>query len=151
MEWIGLYTDYATFRLGLSPRRSAWMCTWVGSLAASGKVTQKVFEQGLGRLGFSASALLWERPFLGPLYSWNAAVRGKRGTFKIPAMLRAILLFLTNRIKAGGDLHTPPPLGRPDGEHLLFLRMLRLQNIRLGLEAIDKTARGRLLSGFLKK
>ena len=120
VEWIGLYTDYTTFRLGLSPRRSAWLCDWVKNLAVSGKVTQKIFEQGLGRLGFSASALLWERPFLGPLYSWNAAVRGKRGVLRIPAMLRAILLFLAERIKEGGDLHSPPPIGVAAEEHLLF-------------------------------
>ena len=148
VEWIGLYTDYATFRLGLSPRRSAWMCNWVGSLAASGKVTQKVFEQGLGRVGFSASALLWERPFLGPLYSWNAAVRGKRGTLKIPAMLRAILLFLADRIKAGGDLHTPPPLGGPDGEHLLFFTDAKATEHSAWIGGYRQDSQGKIVEWF---
>lgn len=148
VEWIGLYTDYATFRLGLSPRRSAWMSDWAGSLAASGKVTQKVFEQGLGRLGFSASALLWERPFLGPLYSWNAAVRGKRGTLKIPAMLRAILLFLADRIKAGGDLHTPPPLGKPEGEHLLFFTDAKATEHSAWIGGYRQDSQGKIVEWF---
>ena len=29
-------------------------------------------------------ALVWKRPFLGPLYTWSAAVRGKKGNLKDP-------------------------------------------------------------------
>ena len=77
MEWIGLYADYTS--LGLSPKRASWLSEWVLKLAVSGKITAKEMEQGLGGLGFAANALTWERPFLGPLYSWTAAIRGKRG------------------------------------------------------------------------
>ena len=93
VEWIGLYTDYPTFRIGLSPSRATWMRNWVLEMANSGVTTSKNFEQGLGRLGFASLALIWERPFLGPLYSWSAAVRNKPGRLRIPAMIRAILLF----------------------------------------------------------
>ena len=67
VEWIGLYTDYSTYRLGHSPQRAEWMKCWVLDLAKSGLTTSKNFEQGC--LGFSALVLVWERPFLGPLYS----------------------------------------------------------------------------------
>ena len=70
------------------------MADWVGGLAEKGVVTAKQFEQGLGRLGFAAMALVWERPFLGPLYAWSSAVQSKKGNLRIPAMLRTILLYL---------------------------------------------------------
>ena len=122
MEWIGLFTDYPTYRLGLSPKRAAWMREWVQDLATSGVTSSKHFEQGLGRLGFSALALVWERPFLGPLYSWSAAIRGKTGKLRIPAMLRAILRFLAARFEEGGELQEAPPLhgGAAGTEELLF-------------------------------
>ena len=65
-------------------------------------------EQGLGRLGFAANALTWERPFLGPLYSWTSAVRNKEGLLKIPVMLRTLLYFLHKRLSTGHSLQEPP-------------------------------------------
>ena len=76
MEWIGLFSDCPTYRLGLSPKRASWMKEWVLELAARETTTSKHFEEGLGRFGFSALALVWERQFLGPLYNWSAAIRG---------------------------------------------------------------------------
>ena len=122
VEWIGLFTDYTSYKIGLSPKRAEWMQSWVMKLASEGYTTPKAFEQGLGRLGFSALALLWEKPFLGPLYSWSAAIRNKRGTMRLPAMLRAILLFLGERFKEGGQLQEAPPLkqGTEEVDDLLF-------------------------------
>ena len=77
-------------------------------LAVSGKITAKEMEQGLGRLGFAANALTWERPFLGPLYSWTAAIRGKRGVLRIPVMLRTLLYYLHKRLSMGHSLQEPP-------------------------------------------
>ena len=120
VEWIGLYTDYATYKLGLSPKRAQWMHDWVLGLATSGVTTARNFEQGLGRLGFASLALTWERPFLGPLYNWSAAVRNKTGSLRIPAMLRTILRFLARRFATGGDLQSPPPLERSLRNDLVF-------------------------------
>ena len=109
-------------------------------------------EQGLGRLCFAANALLWERPFLGPLFSWTAAIRNKRGTLKLPAMLRLWTKDLgvastgTCWIRAGTDnqgntyavnklMSTKFPLT------LLVLELsetLRLRNCELGLEWIPR-------------
>jgi hypothetical protein len=122
VAWIGLFTDYPTYRIGLSPSRAEWMRNWVLEMASSGVTTSKNFEQGLGRLGFAALALGWERPFLGPLYSWAAAVRNKPGRLRIPAMIRAILFFLGSRVEEGGQLQEPPPLTdrNNEGQQLLF-------------------------------
>eukprot|EP00435_Cladocopium_sp_Y103_P005087 s4203_g1.t1 len=120
VEWIGLYTDYTTMRLGLSPTRAEWMERWTRRLADSGKTTATEMEQGLGRLGFAANALTWERPFLGPLYAWTAAVRTKKGIILIPAMLRTILWFLAERTKQGGSLQEPAPLRRDEKADVTF-------------------------------
>ena len=109
VEWIGLYADYTAMKLGLSPKRAAWMSNWARSVSLKGFITAKEMEQGLGRLGFSANALTWERPFLGPLYSWTAAIRQKRGCLRIPVMLRTLLFFLHERLENGGSLQDPPP------------------------------------------
>ena len=56
VEWIGLYTDYAAYKLGLSPKPAQWMrgdCAFL-ELARSGVTSAKSFEQGLGCLGFAA-------------------------------------------------------------------------------------------------
>jgi hypothetical protein len=97
------------------------MTDWVRGLAEKGFPTAKQFEQGLGRLGFAALALVvWERSFLGPLYAWSSAVQSKKGNLRIPAMLRTILLYLAQRFKTGGDLQEPPFLEVPEVEELLF-------------------------------
>ena len=108
MEWIGRYADYASTKLGLSPKRAGWLSEWVLKLSVSGKITAKEMEQGLGRLGLAANVLTWERPFLGPLYSWTAAIRGKRGVLRIPVMLRTLLYFLHKRLSMGHSLQEPP-------------------------------------------
>ena len=50
----------------------------------------KEMAQGLGRLGFAATALDWERPFLGPLHAWSSAVAGKPGKLTLPTMLESL-------------------------------------------------------------
>ena len=112
VEWIGLFTDYTTYKIGLSPKRAEWMHDWVMKLAQEGNVAPKFLEQGLGRLGFAALALHWEKPFLGPIYSWSAAIRSKKGQMRLPAMLRAILLFRAKRFREGGQMQEAPPLGK---------------------------------------
>jgi hypothetical protein len=127
VEWIGLFTDYTTMRLGLSEGRAAWMENWTRKMAQAGRTTAKEMEQGLGRLGFAANALTWERPFLGPLYAWSAAVRTKKGLLKIPAMLRTIFGFLQKELEMGAAYRSLLP-SEPRMRRIWFsLQMQRLQ------------------------
>ena len=96
------------------------MSNWAKSVSLKGSITAKEMEQGLGRLGFSANALTRERPFLGPLYSWTAAIRNKKGCLRIPVMLRTLLIFLRERLESGGSLQDPPPQQVADNYHLTF-------------------------------
>ena len=150
VEWIGLFTDYTSYKIGLSPKRAEWMQSWVMKLASEGCTTPKVFEQGLGRLGFSALALLWEKPFLGPLYSWSAAIRNKKGTMRLPAMLRAILLFLGERFKEGGQLQEAPPLkrGTEEVDDLLFFTDARATESGAWIGGFLQSQEGKVLAWF---
>ena len=76
---------------GPVPSRSAWVQTWTLGVAE-------------GETGLQC-----ERPFLGLLYTWSAAVRGKKGLMRVPTMLRAILRFVGERVGQGGDFHGPRP------------------------------------------
>ena len=116
VQCVGYETAYASFKLGISERRASWLSEWTGRIAAGGKVTWDDFACGLGRLGFGANALSWERPFLGPLYGWSAATRGRRGLLQIPVMLRTILRWLSQRFRTGDRLPAPPTLPLASGE-----------------------------------
>ena len=108
-------TEYASYRLGLTERRSKWLIDWLRDKVEAGHVSATEMAQGLGRLGFAAISLDWERPFLGPLYAWSSAIQGKPGLMKIPAMLRVLFLWLADRFEKGDRLQRPqrPPIGEP--------------------------------------
>ena len=88
-----------------------------------GTVTWDDFACGLGRLGFGANALSWEGPFLGPLYSWSSATRGRKGGLRLPVMLRSILGWMSIRFRSGDRLQAPMPLApaRREAHAVLFL------------------------------
>ena len=110
VEWLGMETNYPHHQLGLSKKRADWLVEWLEDKAVRGRVSAKEFSQGLGRLGFAAIALDWERPFLGPLHAWASAVQAKVGVLTIPTMLRVLCRWLAGRLAEGGRLQTPAPL-----------------------------------------
>ena len=67
-------TEYNSCTRG-SQRKADWLVNWLREVGIAGSVVARDMSQGLGRLGFAAIALDWERPFLGPLCS---AIRGRR-------------------------------------------------------------------------
>ena len=91
-------TNYPHHQLGLSKKRADWLVEWLQDKAVKGRVSAKEFSQGLGRLGFAAIALDWERPFLGPLHAWASAVQAKVGVLTIPTMLRVLCRWLAGRL-----------------------------------------------------
>ena len=109
VEWLGMETEYPSYKLGLS-KRATWLVEWLRGLAVSGKAEARSFAQGLGRLGFASIALDWERPFLGPLHAWSSAVQGKSGPLTLPTMIRVLCGWLAERLENGGRLQKPEPL-----------------------------------------
>ena len=85
------------------------MVAWLKDLSEKGKIGAKEMAQGLGRLGFAAIALDWERPFLGPLHAWSSAVavQGKVGLMTVPTMVRVLAAWLAGRLAGGDRLQRP--------------------------------------------
>ena len=103
-EWIGLMTNYGDYSFGLSPRRAGWLADWIDKLTKEKVVSPREFIAGLGRLGFAATALQWEKPFLGPLYTWASAVLGQRGKVILPWAVMLILNWIGGRLRTGGGM-----------------------------------------------
>ena len=57
----------------------------------------RLFAAGLGRLGFAATGLPWEKPFLGPVYVWSAAIRQQSGKVYVPWAILIILDWIASR------------------------------------------------------
>ena len=87
-------------------------------VSASGRTTWSDFSCALGRLGFGANALSWERPFLGPMYSLT-----------VPVMIRVILRWLAERFQEGGRLQEPMTLtGTPGKVEITFFSDAKAEN-----------------------
>ena len=92
---------------------------WLLGVVKGGSVTARDMSQGLGKLGFAATALDWERPCLGPLYAWSPAIQGKTGPLKLPVMLKLLLSWLADRLE-GGDRLQKPDVGVQGAIPLIF-------------------------------
>ena len=103
-EWIGLTTDYSRYAFGLSEKRADWLVNWIGDLLEKKEVDTREFAAVVGRLSFSSTALPWEKPFLGPLYTWSAAVREQKGRVTVPWAILIILDWVAEKLRSGGRL-----------------------------------------------
>ena len=115
-EWIGLMTNYGSYSFGLSERRAAWLSNWIEVLTQEKMVWPREFAAGLGRMGFAATALPWERPFLGPLYSWSSAVISQRGKVVLPWSVLMIMDWISRRLKDGGRMQEVKVEKKVEGE-----------------------------------
>ena len=79
VEWLGMETEYPSHKLGLSAKRASWLVNWLRKICATRSISSRNLAEGLGRRGFAALALKWEKPFLGPLYCWSSAILSYTG------------------------------------------------------------------------
>ena len=93
---------------GVSDGRTRWASEWCRRLAQQRSVPSGEFREGLGRLGFAATLLTYTRPFLGPLYSWVAAIPPGCSS-EIPPMIMWILTWLAEAFERKIRFH----FGRP--------------------------------------
>ena len=117
-DWVGINTDYRQFAMGLSEKRSQWLCEWMRSVEQRKEVTDLEFAAGLGRLGFASLALPWERPLLGPLYTWSAAVWGTKGLLRVPWVVLLILRWITRKLEQGRRLEKVTERAQDQGSAL---------------------------------
>ena len=104
VEWLGMETEYNSYRLGLTKKRADWLVNWLREVVTTGSVMARDMSQRLGRLGFAAIALDWERPFLGPLYAFRETGEGGSDA---TVMLRVLMSWLANRLEGGERLQRP--------------------------------------------
>ncbi len=112
IDWVGYSFDLAQYTLGLSESRAAWAVAWCTKQADNGGGTLGELREGVGRLGFAAGALLFDAPFLSPLYAYLGVCR-TTGYRKYPVFVRITLRFLADRIARRRSYNcatTPSPL-----------------------------------------
>ncbi|CAE8737766.1 unnamed protein product [Polarella glacialis] len=100
LDWVGYWLDYTNFRLGLSERRTLWLCEWLRSATGNNTVLVRRFAEGLGRLGFAAQTLVWMKPFMAPLYSWAAAVPDG-AALRPPLLVQLAVAFILDGLSDG--------------------------------------------------
>lgn len=103
-EWVGITTDYKKLSMGLSEKRASWLCDWMKSVEKRKEVTDLEFAAGLGRLSFASLALPWERPLLGPLFSWSSAVWGTKGLLRVPWVILVVMRWIVKKMEQGQRL-----------------------------------------------
>ena len=81
------------FRVGISEKRRAWVVDSI-TKGCNGEEVIADFDSGLGRLSFVCGAVLFDRPFLAPLYSWAATTRRHHGGKANPKTLPPYVLFI---------------------------------------------------------
>jgi hypothetical protein len=107
-QWIGYWNDLDHYRLGISERRQSWLVGWITAVLEE-RDTVADFDSALGRLSFVCGAILYDRPFLAPLFSLAAITRKKTGgkvdLRRLPPYVKFILLHLGERLKNRPSIH----------------------------------------------
>ena len=96
--WIGYELSLKEWSLGVSERRARWLEEWIARVLADGRIQMRELREALGRLSFVYGALTWDKPFLGPLYTY-LAVWGPGACVEIPLYVRMILEWLRRKIR----------------------------------------------------
>ena len=77
-QWVGYWLQLNSYKIGISSRRRGWVVKWIDDVL-NGEPVEADFDSGLGRLSFVCGAIVYDRPFLAPLYSFAAKVRARTG------------------------------------------------------------------------
>ena len=89
---------------GISDPRTAWVCKWCDELLDKKVVLVREFAAALGRVAHAAEVLVYLKPFLGPLYAWQANLPPV-SMVHLPLMVVMVLSWL--REKFAQKLRTP--------------------------------------------
>ena len=101
LDYVGFWTDYSRFELGLSEKRALWVVKVIEDLQGSQFVmTGRAFSELLGRLGFASQTIPWLRPLLGPLYAWDGILSPFMAA-RLPVLVAITLQLVRVRFKLG--------------------------------------------------
>ena len=115
LQWVGYTFSHRLYSVGISQERSDWVVGWINKLLEEGSVLVNDFVAALGRLNFTASALVYEKPFLGLLYVWSAALqRTQLQKAILPWAVRMVLYWISSRLQQEyGRLQSSVSIARP--------------------------------------
>ena len=115
LQWVGYTFSHKLYAVGISQERTDWVTGWIKKLLQEGAVLVADFIAGLGRLNFAASALVYEKPFLGLLYVWSAALqRTHLQLARLPWAVRIVLHWISSRLmQEYGRLQNAVSIARP--------------------------------------
>ena len=95
-EFIGYFISYEGSSTGISPKRLAWVLTWIEEVERNNwMVTGRRFSEFLGRL---KRLLSWIRPFLSPLFAFNAVLH-RSTVARVPEMVYISLMFVREELR----------------------------------------------------
>jgi len=97
VSWIGLEVNLREWSLGLSARRTAWLTNWISKTLDAEDVSISELTQAVGRFQFAFAVLVWDRPFLAPLYSVIGAF-SPNSRAVLPEFARASLRWIHDRL-----------------------------------------------------
>lgn len=107
-QWVGDWVCTRSASIGISESRRQWAVKWLSDLIEN-RDTTAGFESGLGRLSFVCSAIIVDRPYLAPLFSYAAAMRRRSGqkasTKNLPPYIKFILEHSRARLAARRTIH----------------------------------------------
>ena len=97
--------------MGLSLHRSNWIINWAEKVIGEKTVETHSFAGGVGRLNFSANAILHLKPWMGPLYAWSSTIQltGKQ-VATTPWGIKLILLWVSKQLAKDLRLQITPTL-----------------------------------------
>ena len=99
VSWIGLEINLRDWRLGLSERRAAWIIGWLDKTISAKSVDLGELQQAAGRFQFSFGVLVYDRPFLAPMYTLLGAY-GNEGQLELPPFVLAAMHWIKRRLSA---------------------------------------------------
>ena len=117
---MGYWISIRSVQIGISESRGQWAVKWLGDLIMGNDTTAGI-ESGPGRLSFFCSAIIFDRPYLPPLFSYAAAMRRRKGqkasTKNLPPYILFILEHLRSRLSARRTIHCS--MGQADDDRVV--------------------------------
>ena len=106
VEFVGYCLSYKHSCAGISPKRTSWVISWIDEVKGNNWFVQgRRLHEFLGRLNFVARVLTWIRPFLSPIFAFNAVL--KKGTVaRLPEMVHLSLLFIREQLEVSQGMQS---------------------------------------------
>jgi hypothetical protein len=98
VPWIGYEINLKESTLGISENRALWLTSWLERRLLENRVLLRELREALGRMIFIYGALIWDKPFLAPLFIFLS--HGPPGScLELPLFVRTVMQWLLQRIR----------------------------------------------------